>query len=175
MKQNKYQSGSGHIVIIIALVVVLLGALGFIFWQNFMQSKPNEKSNNTTTITTLNLNDGYLVLEDWNVKIKYPTDLGSNVITYEKGSDGDYYDFSTERVSALGGNCANLVRLVRQTESTVPDTSGLIQVAQVGEYYYFINGPQTACSELDAGDTHINIVFPDIKMLNAFLATIEAL
>lgn len=33
------QSGSAHIVIIIILVVAILGALGFVFWQNFLQPK----------------------------------------------------------------------------------------------------------------------------------------
>lgn len=52
MKQKNNQSESGHILIIIALVVVLLGALGFIFWQNFMQPKTDDDTDNTTTTIT---------------------------------------------------------------------------------------------------------------------------
>jgi cytoskeletal protein RodZ len=33
----KSQKGSAHVVVVIILVLALLGALGFIFWQNFMQ------------------------------------------------------------------------------------------------------------------------------------------
>ncbi|MEI7689977.1 MAG: hypothetical protein WCI79_03370 [Candidatus Saccharibacteria bacterium] len=36
MKQQK-QSGFAHLAIIIVLVVALFGALGFVYWQNFMQ------------------------------------------------------------------------------------------------------------------------------------------
>jgi cytoskeletal protein RodZ len=35
-----YQTGSVHTVLVIGLVVSLMGALGFIFWQNFIQAKP---------------------------------------------------------------------------------------------------------------------------------------
>lgn len=49
MKLKKYQSGSGHLIIIIALIVLLLGALGFVLWQNFMQPKDDDKDNKTTT------------------------------------------------------------------------------------------------------------------------------
>jgi hypothetical protein len=37
---NKHQSGSTHVVIIVALAVVLVGALGFLFWQNFINKPP---------------------------------------------------------------------------------------------------------------------------------------
>lgn len=53
MKQNKYQSGSGHIVIIIALVVVLLGALGFVFWQSSTQSKDSNNTKDKSTISQI--------------------------------------------------------------------------------------------------------------------------
>ena len=33
------QSGFAHAVVIIGLIVLLLGALGFIFWQNFISDK----------------------------------------------------------------------------------------------------------------------------------------
>jgi ABC-type Na+ efflux pump permease subunit len=39
MQKQNSQTGSTHLITIIILVVVLVGALGFIFWQNFMMSK----------------------------------------------------------------------------------------------------------------------------------------
>lgn len=41
MKRN--QSGSAHVVIIIALVLGLIGALGYIFWKNFSDSETSER------------------------------------------------------------------------------------------------------------------------------------
>lgn len=47
LKQLDRQKGSAHVVIIIALIIVLLGILGFVFWQNFIQSK-NSTTNSTS-------------------------------------------------------------------------------------------------------------------------------
>lgn len=38
---NRTQSGSAHVVLIIVLILALAGALGWIFWQNFV-TKPTE-------------------------------------------------------------------------------------------------------------------------------------
>jgi hypothetical protein len=40
VNKKQSQSGFAHLAIIIVLVVALLGSLGFVFWQNFMQPKP---------------------------------------------------------------------------------------------------------------------------------------
>ncbi len=48
---NKFkQQGNIHVVIVVILVLALLGALGFIFWQNFLSK--NEGTNNKTGSTT---------------------------------------------------------------------------------------------------------------------------
>jgi len=44
------QQGSAHLIIVVILVVALMGALGFIFWQNFVKEdapKPESKSSRT--------------------------------------------------------------------------------------------------------------------------------
>lgn len=46
----KKQSGSAHVIIVVALVVLLIGALGFIFWQNFIQK--SDKTNDSATNTS---------------------------------------------------------------------------------------------------------------------------
>ncbi len=48
MKMNtNTQQGSAHVVIIVVLVVALVGALGWIFWQNFIDKSP-QSANKTT-------------------------------------------------------------------------------------------------------------------------------
>lgn len=37
MRKNKSEIGSAHIVVLSVLVVALIGALGFVFWNNFMK------------------------------------------------------------------------------------------------------------------------------------------
>lgn len=51
MKKQNIQSGSAHLVIVIILALALIGALGFVFWQNFMQPKVN-KSQDSSLIKT---------------------------------------------------------------------------------------------------------------------------
>ncbi len=44
MKTNQSESGSVHLIITVVLVVTLLGALGFIFWQNVINADSNKKN-----------------------------------------------------------------------------------------------------------------------------------
>lgn len=169
MDTRQSQSGSAHLIVIILLVVALIGALGFVYYQNFMQQKDITTLADDTTI-----NKDYIVLDDWNVKFKLPTNLGSNVITYQKATNSnseDYYKFSTERVSALGGDCTSLNWLYRMVDPIEPDASPPILAGKFGGYYYYAYNRQEICSE----DSNINgnIQFQDINMLKAFLTTIE--
>lgn len=49
IKTSQNQTGSAHVLIVVILVVALLGALGFIFWQNLINK---EKTKIDTTNTT---------------------------------------------------------------------------------------------------------------------------
>ena len=44
------QQGSAHVIIIVVLVLGLLGALGYIFWQNFINSSDSKKQTDTTSL-----------------------------------------------------------------------------------------------------------------------------
>lgn len=45
------QPGSAHVIITVIIVIALLGALGFIFWQNFMKAEPLNTNTETSTKT----------------------------------------------------------------------------------------------------------------------------
>jgi cytoskeletal protein RodZ len=132
VNKQKYQSGFAHIAIITGvLAVAVVGLLGYVFWQNFMQPKnssnnnvavnsdkdssSNNASSNTntsnvdtdvanTTNTNEDTNKGYLVLDSWGVKFKLPSNLGNNQITYRKASS-NVYQFSTSGVEAIAATC----------------------------------------------------------------------
>lgn len=53
----KTQKGSAHVVIVIVLVVALLGALGFIFWQNFVKPDEATKTEDSKTVKSVAGND----------------------------------------------------------------------------------------------------------------------
>jgi hypothetical protein len=44
------QKGSAHVAIIIVLVAALIGALGFVFWSNFIQPKIDTPVNDSTSL-----------------------------------------------------------------------------------------------------------------------------
>jgi len=175
VNKKQSQSGSSHLVIIIVLVVALLGALGYVFYLNFMQPKSTPAPTPAVAVvsTPTETNAGYLVLDDWDVKFKLLADLGSNEITYQRVEDSygqDMYQFSTERASALGGDCNNLVRILRSVSSTADGPE--IPVAKIGSYYYFVSGRQSACSE-PLTDAIRDITYPDRQMLKTFVASVE--
>lgn len=52
VNKQKYQSGfAHHLIIIVAIVVVIIGSLGYVYWKNFMQ--PKVTTNATTSTTKL--------------------------------------------------------------------------------------------------------------------------
>lgn len=54
--KQKSESGSGHLVIVVFLVVALLGMLGFVFWQNYMKPKVNNNPTDAKTIVNTTAN-----------------------------------------------------------------------------------------------------------------------
>lgn len=96
----------------------------------------------------------YLILEDWGIKFKIPE--GSSGIKFYKFANIDAYDFSTDRVEALGGLCvdpevgeavrlASIGRLPTRSENT---TSTAFFIDQpIDGYYYHVQGSQAACAE----------------------------
>ena len=89
-KNSQKQSGSTVAVVVIVLVVALIGALGFIFWQNFI-NKTADTSVTSGTGETATV-DAY---KDWNTyesmtnkyTIKYPKDW---LALKETVNDGPY-------------------------------------------------------------------------------------
>lgn len=172
--RQKYQSGFGHLVIItVVLALALVGALGYIFYQNFIQTKNSVSSvktnndskpkTNTGTDNTSNTdpNKGYLVLSDWGVKFKLNDSLKNTQVKYYKVSDsdwGDVYEFTTSRVEALGEGCVvthsvlgdqgatRLASLFRLNKPNTIEASPPILIRQIDDYYYYYRGAQATCS-----------------------------
>lgn len=86
--------GSAHAVIIIVLVIALVGVLGFVFWQNFIQ-KSESTSETQKQQTTSNVNESQskqektLVLSRWGVEIPLTDETAR--LTAE-ARDNDYYE-----------------------------------------------------------------------------------
>jgi len=52
MNKNKFQSGSAHLIIIVILSLALIGSLGFLYYQNFVQKDDISKTDDVKTTPT---------------------------------------------------------------------------------------------------------------------------
>jgi cytoskeletal protein RodZ len=66
---QKSQFGSAHLIVI-AIVIVLIGALGFVYWQNNIENKEVSVKNNPTVTKIDNDNSVANKIEDNNTQTK---------------------------------------------------------------------------------------------------------
>lgn len=132
MRKQYNQAGSVHVVVTVALVLALLGALGFIFYQNFIVKKADsvnqtnqtkndstqQTGNNTTPVKTVSKKDFCTELEklcftypeDWSVTAKAEMGtLSQTTPTMDqvqiKNKSGETYLYISTGISGIGGTC----------------------------------------------------------------------
>ncbi len=146
------QSGSAHLIITVILVVALLGALGFIFWQNFINKKDSTATTTTTTTTTatsttpaatMPVNDN-LVISQWGVTVP-----AKGFILISPSADN--VGVTTQAIidEAKRINCSdNGIGTIFRTKSTADFSSFTPVSAQINGYYYgYIQPSQAACTD----------------------------
>lgn len=132
MKQQKIQqqTGSAHVVIVVILVIALVGALGFIFYQNFIAKKAStttSQTSNTTQQSANNTNTTKAVAkkeyctelekicfsypEDWSVTARTAMGtLSSTTPTMDQvqiaNKSGEVYLYISTGISGIGGSCS---------------------------------------------------------------------
>lgn len=97
VKKSQNQTGSAHVVIIVILVLAIMGLLGFVFWQNFIQKKAT-----TTTSTTTTVVDQY---SGWN--------------TYNNSTYGFSLRYPANWIAGKVDNNSSSIQLVSSFESPV--------------------------------------------------------
>jgi hypothetical protein len=139
MKSKARERGSiAHVVIIVVLVLGLLGALGFIFWQNFV-----DKS--TPSSTT-----GSIIIAEWGVGIpvqgEYTYDLeGEYATVYSKAL--------TDAEEKIGCEEKNGVRIYRTaTTADLPDYMKEYTSAELNGYYLVLQRSNQALCVPDNDD-----------------------
>ena len=90
------QRGDASVVVLIVLVVVLIGVLGYVAWQNFGQKDEavvsDQKADETTTAPESN---EVVALTEWGVEIP----LGSSRLELTAAFEGSYYYLTAARRS----------------------------------------------------------------------------
>lgn len=151
---KKRQSGSAHLVITVILVVSLLGALGFIYWQNFINKKDQAVTPSTSQSTTTPTNpttpttpatpvaSGDLTISQWGVTMP----AKGIIVT---GMSGSNASVTTQAIidEAKKINCSDSgIGTIYRTQSLsdiapYAATSPLIN----GYYYSYMQPSQASC------------------------------
>ncbi|MEI6228895.1 MAG: hypothetical protein WCP11_02660 [Candidatus Saccharibacteria bacterium] len=161
MNKKQSQSGSAHLVVIIVLVAALLGALGFVFYQNFMVAK-------TETPAPVVVDDGRktLSIAEWGVKGKYTS---RETLTYAINQSGGFRVYSSGFVNdASTASCGSaIIRLnaddtlndsfdrptVAQYYTDKESSIGSSHMKKVGDKYFLMRG-DVNCGA-DSGDVSV--------------------
>ena len=183
-KQIRY--GNTTIIVVFVIAVGILAAVGFLFWQNFIQQKANEKTSVVPSkIVKATPAAVTLGVADWGIKFIVPDGLKlTDVINYKAhvGEGPDYYGFTTNKVRAQGGLCdnqvsGNLSELDRFTTKTGNggtyfNNGTLLNEKPINGYYYFL---WSSVDSLDTAPACLQTDFAkaDHQLLDKMLRTIE--
>ncbi|MDB5159863.1 MAG: hypothetical protein JWO99_126 [Candidatus Saccharibacteria bacterium] len=179
MKKSNSQTGSAHAIIIILLVVAILGLLGFVFWQNFIQKKDTTPATSTpttttttTTTTTPKTTATSLVLTSYAVEVPYDSSTDTYSVTpVTAGSFAGGYTVYSKKVTDACGVDVNVGKIARFNKGdSTPTPSNTVTI---GNYTYALGvGGYGNCST-DAGmtvltdaSTAFSTAFNDLKTSN---------
>lgn len=187
IKNSSKRTGSAHLIIITIIVLVILGALGFVFWKNINTSTNKSKSSTDKVAQTeQDTTPDYITLSDWGVTFKVSDELKSTQVTYTKNqsADGSSYAFTTKRIHDLGGSCTiqpfgDTQILTRFTEKPVATPDGeLLNDPAIDGYYYVLSAPVAPCSIVDkngALQQSAKVSSTEENDRNALKATLESI
>ncbi len=143
------ENGSAFVVVIIVAAIAILGALGFIYWQNYIQEPVAKVETSTTTETNEPGSETpaptNFAVSEYGVEFVVPAALEDTTVTYEARQIGEasFLAFTTQRAVDLGGDCAkgypfgDLVTLSRNDQS-VSSEYDVFTTEKIGDYYYHV-------------------------------------
>lgn len=161
MKSQSHEQGSAvAIAIVSVLTLALLGALGFIFWQNFI-NKSDSPSSDTTSKQSADNDSGkrpesasYLPIDDWGIKLKLNDSLLADDFTVGDPTAEDRQQkiasivITYKPADKVYQSCGETV-LVRSSDkfasvgpASPPNSKGSVNL---GSYSYAIAPSQNAC------------------------------
>lgn len=154
------QKGSAQIVVISAVALIIFGALGFLFWNNFLQTKEQSKDENSTnpsaSVSTPPLpaadadvsdEEDIIYIKEWGIKLKssVKNDLVYSITSRVGGPEKTEIDSLGLKIKAESVNDQSCIDfgadLYRQKVPTQ------FQSKKIGEYYYYVTGAPGRCSE----------------------------
>ncbi len=173
MKQNS-QQGSAHVVVVVCLVIALIFALSWIFWQNFVHEEPVKKDTELVVVkpktssntqkqpsgSTGTVGERVLQIPEYKIKITIPATYPALTYKIDKSSgDNDLLLFVGGKIGS--GSCQDsstgfFAALIKNSEQRLRDLGDTDEeIAQyntkVGADYWSL-GFTRVCTDKAAND-----------------------
>ena len=155
MNKKQSQSGSAHLLVVILLVVALLGALGYAFYLNFIQSHSVEDTSTSVVVEPVATSEpNSLLITEWGIKGTY---VGVSPIAYSISGNDLVFTSSDSPTNCVGDPVAGISRFTGDqpmsdvsvlaggsgetvaefyTSDAIGDYNGN---KHIGDYYYIYN------------------------------------
>jgi hypothetical protein len=164
VKNSSSQKCSALIIITSIISLILVGGLGYVFWNNTKRPKSVEETQTVTQVSSespvtssLKEDGNILKIEDWKIEFTIPGSLKDTSIKYFERKSNDTpsmesYVFTTSRIQELGGECTkspfgDTVQLSRFTEDPGPHPHSLwVSPSRVDGYIYILTTGIAGCS-----------------------------
>ncbi|HEY4963558.1 MAG TPA: hypothetical protein VIH90_02570 [Candidatus Saccharimonadales bacterium] len=147
-------------LLIVILVLVLIGGVGYLVYKDHKTTvpkvvtvtktvvlQPKTQSTNTTTTST----PSYMVIKEWGVKIPLTSSISDAYYYYNNGYA--YLSVQSHSSDQCAANNVSEGVITRFSPTDIdPQTNQTllsehtIDAVKVGNYYYFYTHPQAACS-----------------------------
>ena len=177
MRKRLYQQGSAHVVIIILLVLALLGALGFVFYQNFILKPAQPQAERVEREPSSKLKTAQFAYENTIYALDYPDGWSKTPIDPTNGQHGVAFADPSGEIEAridvsdggLGGMCdTNDGRKVRYynvhptantklTDETLYLVETMFDYLEGGYGYKIGLSPEGAETHSSVGDSHCTV------------------
>jgi len=153
--------------ILIAVIVCLVGFVGWYVWHNHKTAPISltSQSRSATTNTSSSTQDTSLDITEWGVSMTIPQALGK--VTYSIASNGTDLNFSSDLQKTMPASC-NLSQasgpwgIASYTDATV-DPSQKAALTHIGNSYYQFVYPQEGCNEANALNSDYLTMFSSVK------------
>jgi len=176
VNKKQSQSGSAHLVVIIVLVAALIGALGFVFYQNFMVAKTETPA--PTPVVVADSEAKMVSITEWGVKGGYTSKQ-----TLTSNLQGTRFNFQSAVTAGTDCNSAGYLGIIDRysANDTLPEpgygvnmtAASFYQSAdyydraqdsfkKIGEYYYVYTPSQAACA--NAGEANTPLLDAQIEI-----------
>lgn len=189
MNKRNNQLGSAHAVVIIILIVVILGLLSFVFWQNFIQKKDTTPTKSVTTTTqaksvtttpattstTTKSTVTSLPIGIYGVEVPYDSTSDTYTLAPDTtGSTGGFaggYTIFSKKVTVACGSSVNVGVIKRFNKGdSIPSPSNTVTL---GDYIYALGvggygdcGTGSGETVLENASTAFGTAFDNLKTSN---------